>query len=203
MRSCSLTAVLDSDRSEQRVSTGIDAVDAVLGGLYWGDNVVWQLDRAPLQPFYGAIAGLSDTFDTRTFISLGNAVGAFDPRRLAVVEAGPGSDLAQPADLLREIHRICHPRGRTRRQRSRARAGRGTDAGSPLRRGAGHRQRTSREMAQPRPSRGRPVLDRRPSTKQGGSPHLGLTGAWPEPQTSCGLEDAWPTGVISHAAAYS
>ena len=48
-----------SDASiEPRVSTGLDALDAVLGGLYWGDNVVWQLDGAPVEPFYRAIARL-------------------------------------------------------------------------------------------------------------------------------------------------
>jgi transcriptional regulator with XRE-family HTH domain len=106
------TAVLERDRSEQRVSTGLDALDAVLGGLYWGDNVVWQLDAAPVEPFYSAIACMSEAFETRTFVSMGSAVDAFDVSGLAVIGAGPGSDLAQPADLLREIHRISHPRGR-------------------------------------------------------------------------------------------
>jgi transcriptional regulator with XRE-family HTH domain len=104
--------VLDGNRSEQRVSTGLDALDAVLGGLYWGDNVVWQLDGARIEPFFRAIAGLIEVFETRTVVSLGSAVDAFDVPGLAVIDAGPGSDLAQPADLLREIHRLCHPRGR-------------------------------------------------------------------------------------------
>jgi transcriptional regulator with XRE-family HTH domain len=104
--------VLDADRSEQRVSTGIDALDAVLGGLYWGDNVVWQLDAAPVGPFYRAIAGLRDTFDTRTFISLGNGEDGLEGSGLTVIDAGVGSALGAPADLLREIHRICHPPGR-------------------------------------------------------------------------------------------
>ena len=59
--------------SEPRVSTGLEALDEVLGGLYWGDNVVWQLDRAPVEPFYRAIASLSDVFETRTLVSLGAA----------------------------------------------------------------------------------------------------------------------------------
>jgi transcriptional regulator with XRE-family HTH domain len=80
--------------SEPRARTGLDALDDVLGGLYWGDNVVWQLDRVPVEPFYRAIASLSGVFETKT------------------VDAGPGSNLAQPAELLREIHRLCHPRGR-------------------------------------------------------------------------------------------
>jgi len=112
MQSFSATAMLDGPQSEQRVSTGIDALDAVLGGLYWGDNVVWQLDGAPVEPFYRAIARLSDTFDTKTVISLGVDGDALDVEGLAVIRAGPGSALAQPAELLREIHRLCHPAGR-------------------------------------------------------------------------------------------
>ena len=65
--------MLDADRSEQRVSTGIDGLDAVLGGLYWGDNVVWQFDAAPSGPFYAAIVERSGPFETRTFISLGGS----------------------------------------------------------------------------------------------------------------------------------
>ena len=96
--------------SETRVSTGLEALDEVLGGLYWGDNVVWQLDRAPVEPFYQAIASLSEVFDTKTVVSLGAAVNTYGVPGLAIVDAGPGSELTQPADLLREIHRRCHPR---------------------------------------------------------------------------------------------
>ena len=96
----------------QRVSTGIDALDAVLGGLYWGDNVVWQLDAASEDLFYGAIAGPGEAFETRTYVSLGGEPGPSASRDLAVLHAGPGTELAQPVDLLREIHRRCRPHGR-------------------------------------------------------------------------------------------
>jgi transcriptional regulator with XRE-family HTH domain len=97
--------------SEPRVSTGLDALDDVLGGLYWGDNVVWELDRAPVEPFYRAIALLSDVFETKLLVSLGAAVNTYGAPGLSVVDAAPGGTLAQPADLLREINRRCHPRG--------------------------------------------------------------------------------------------
>jgi transcriptional regulator with XRE-family HTH domain len=98
--------------SEPRVSTGLEALDEVLGGLYWGENVVWQLDRAPVEPFYQAIASMSDVFDTKTVVSLGVAVNTYGIPGLTIVDAAPGGDLAQPADLLRQIHRLCHSRGR-------------------------------------------------------------------------------------------
>jgi transcriptional regulator with XRE-family HTH domain len=89
--------------SEPRVSTGLEALDEVLGGLYWGDNVVWQLDRAPVEPFYQAIAS-SGVFDTKTVVSVGAAVNTYGVPGLGIVDAGG------PADLLREIHRLCRPR---------------------------------------------------------------------------------------------
>jgi transcriptional regulator with XRE-family HTH domain len=104
--------MLDDDRSEQRVSTGLDALDAVLGGLYWGDNVVWQLESTPIGPFYSALARRSEDFDTRTFISLSSSAEVPDAPGMAVLHAGPGSGLTHPADLLREIHQLCQPPGR-------------------------------------------------------------------------------------------
>jgi transcriptional regulator with XRE-family HTH domain len=92
--------------AEPRVSTGLDALDEVLGGLYWGDNVVWALDRAPVEPFYRAIALQSDVFDTRAVVALGAAVNTYGVPGLTVLEAGG------PGDLLRELSRRCHPRGR-------------------------------------------------------------------------------------------
>src|SRR4051812_41082449 len=86
------TAVLD-----QRVSTGLDALDAVLGGLYWGDNVVWQLDGAPVAPFYRAIAGV---FESTTMVTLGRAVNTYGIPGAAVIEA------QAPGELLRELARV-------------------------------------------------------------------------------------------------
>ncbi len=103
--------MLDWGPSKQRVSTGIEALDAVLGGLYWGDNVVWQVDSTSEEPFYDAISGLQEAFDTRTYVSLGRAIEGAAPG-LDVLHAGPGTELAQPGDLLREIHRRCQPHGR-------------------------------------------------------------------------------------------
>jgi transcriptional regulator with XRE-family HTH domain len=104
--------MLERNPAEQRVSTGLDELDAVLGGLYWGDNVVWQLESAPADLFYRAIARRSQEFDTRTYISLGGTVDVLDIPGVSVLRAGPGSSLEHPADLLREVHRLCEPGGR-------------------------------------------------------------------------------------------
>lgn len=104
--------MLEDYGSEQKVSTGLAPLDSVLGGLYWGDNVVWQLDSGSVDPFYGAIARRSQDFDTRIFISLGRSPAALEAPGLTVIRAGPGTALEQAGDLLREIHRVCHPHGR-------------------------------------------------------------------------------------------
>lgn len=104
--------MLSQPSSRQRVSTGLDALDAVLGGLYWGDNVVWQLDATPAEPFYNEIARRGEDFDTRTFISVSGSVETQNTSGVTVLRAGPGSGLEHPAALLREIYQICKPGGR-------------------------------------------------------------------------------------------
>ena len=38
-------------------TTGIAELDAALGGLFWGDNVVWEADEDGLpEPFFRAVA---------------------------------------------------------------------------------------------------------------------------------------------------
>ena len=72
---------------------------------------MWQLDSAPVQPFYRAVAELTGTFDSRTLVSLGTDE-AFDGDELALIDAGPASELADPVDLLHEVRRLCHPPAR-------------------------------------------------------------------------------------------
>jgi transcriptional regulator with XRE-family HTH domain len=58
------------------------------------------------------MASVAEVFDSRTFVSLGSSAGSYGVPGLEVLAAGPGAELAQPADLLREIHRFCHQPGR-------------------------------------------------------------------------------------------
>ncbi len=104
--------MLDSDTSQLKVSTGIATLDHVLGGLYWGDNVVWELDHASGDDFYAAIAEVPDAFEMRAFIALNGPAEPTVPARTPVINAGPGTALPRPADVLREIQRLCHAPGR-------------------------------------------------------------------------------------------
>lgn len=100
--------------SEPRVSTGLIELDAVLSGLYWGDNVVWELDGAAADPFYRAIAELANAFDDVVWIGVAGdpADTAASFPAIEVVDARPGGTLAEPAELLRHINRRCDARRR-------------------------------------------------------------------------------------------
>jgi hypothetical protein len=54
-----------------RPTTGIDELDSALGGLLWGDNVVWEVDdsTAP-EPFYAAVADKTDRYDYAAYVAL-------------------------------------------------------------------------------------------------------------------------------------
>jgi transcriptional regulator with XRE-family HTH domain len=93
--------VLSTNPDEQRVSTGFEALDETLGGLFWGDNVVWLLDGPSPEPFFRAIARDHDAFASMTSVSFGGTTYR-DIAGVTVLEAGP-----QPADLLREVHRLA------------------------------------------------------------------------------------------------
>src|SRR3954470_15536261 len=91
-------------------STGVAALDAVLDGLYWGDNVVWESeDPAAVEPFYGALAGRRADYDGAAFVSLTRApdeVRAAYPG-FEVVDARAGGPLGRPAPLLQAIYERC------------------------------------------------------------------------------------------------
>ncbi|WP_053225779.1 helix-turn-helix domain-containing protein [Solirubrobacter soli] len=93
------------------MSTGLDALDAALGGLFWGDNVVWHLDGASPELFYRAITRLGDVFESKTSVSIAGTASYRDVPGMVVVDAGSRGAFAQPADLLREVFRLSQPRG--------------------------------------------------------------------------------------------
>lgn len=96
-------------------STGVPELDEVLGGLYWGDNVVWEpREGASIEPFYRAIAALAPRYDFAAYVSLTRtpeAVLAAYPA-LGIIDARPGMKLEQPGPLLRALWESCQPRQR-------------------------------------------------------------------------------------------
>ena len=93
-------------RPDDVASTGVAALDDVLGGLFWGDNVVFEAAaRQSVEPFYRAAAGVERGYDRRIYVRLSDE--RVPSRRLTVVDARPRSELARPAPLLRAIVERC------------------------------------------------------------------------------------------------
>ena len=91
-------------------TTGLPELDRALGGLYWGDNVVWEAeDENVVEPFYRAVAEHAGEFDSAAYVTLTSepkAVRATYPL-LEVIDARPGSELAEPRPLLEAIRDRC------------------------------------------------------------------------------------------------
>ncbi len=91
-------------------STGIPSLDESFGGIFWGDNVVWQVDHPEAaEPFYRAIASTVTEYQSATFVAVDR-----DPAEVrtaypgfAVVDARPGTALHQPAALLAAVREAC------------------------------------------------------------------------------------------------
>ncbi|MFN8223372.1 MAG: XRE family transcriptional regulator [Gaiellales bacterium] len=88
-------------------STGLPALDAALGGLHWGDNVVWEAAQvSTLAPFVAASAKALEPYDAATWVAFGN--GNADSRPgFRTLDATAGARLAEPRPLLGELRRLC------------------------------------------------------------------------------------------------
>lgn len=96
-------------------TTGITALDTVLGGLYWGDNVVWDASGADAaEPFFQAVVDHADEYDSAAYVTLTRTpeeVRALYPG-LEIVDARPGTSVAQPRPLLDALRKRCSASGR-------------------------------------------------------------------------------------------
>jgi transcriptional regulator with XRE-family HTH domain len=102
--------------SDQTVNTrwaatsGLPELDAILGGIYWGDNVVWELDQdTTVEPFFQAVARDTAGYHFAAYVTLATPPDVIRETypSLAVIDARPGSELAQPGALMSEIRRRC------------------------------------------------------------------------------------------------
>jgi transcriptional regulator with XRE-family HTH domain len=91
-------------------STGVDALDSALDGLYWGDNVVWEHgDDAAVKEFYAALAALAAQYDHAAYVTVAGTpeqVAAAVPG-LEVIDARPGGPLGAPNALLDAVRARC------------------------------------------------------------------------------------------------
>jgi transcriptional regulator with XRE-family HTH domain len=89
-----------------RVSTGVAPLDDALGGLFWGDNVVWELEEGgEVEPFVSALLRRHDQFGRVVLVRLDGDVDTLRAAHPAadVIDARPGSQLADPARLLATV----------------------------------------------------------------------------------------------------
>jgi len=85
-------------------SSGVAALDELLGGLFWGDNVVWEVaSPAAGDAFYAAVAAAR--YDGRIAIRLRDCERP--PDDFEIIDARPGRQYAQPAPLLGAIGECC------------------------------------------------------------------------------------------------
>ena len=89
-------------------STGSAELDEALAGLFWGDNVVFEVAQPTAsEPFYRAVAVLEEQFDQRLYVSFTGTPTLSALGNVDVIDAGPESALRQPAPLLRAIVQSC------------------------------------------------------------------------------------------------
>lgn len=90
-------------------STGSAQLDTALGGLFWGDNVVWELEEngSSLAPFVSALMSAREQFSGVMFVKLEG-----DAERLRatypgaeVLDARPGSEIETAGALLVALRR--------------------------------------------------------------------------------------------------
>lgn len=87
-------------------STGVAALDDALNGLFWGDNVVFQVaDRAAAHAFYRAVAATDIAYDRRLFIRLRDTSPTYPG--FDVLDARPNTTLAQAGPLLHAVFERC------------------------------------------------------------------------------------------------
>jgi transcriptional regulator with XRE-family HTH domain len=89
-------------------STGIDELDRLLGGLYWGDNVVWATEGPDdPEPFYAAVAETAGAYDGRVYVAVERDPVDVIGKRIdfEVIDGRPGHGLEQPGQLLDRVGR--------------------------------------------------------------------------------------------------
>lgn len=95
----------------ETASTGVAELDVALGGLFWGDNVVWEIEEgSSVEPFLAAIAArAAEDYERAAYVTVGRDPGEVHERfpGLEVIDARPGTSLAEPGALLGEIRKLC------------------------------------------------------------------------------------------------
>ena len=91
---------------EELAASGVAELDQAMGGLFWGDNVVFQVvDGAGAEPFYRAVASSDVAYERRLAVCLERPAAPYPG--FEVIDARAGGKLAQPAPLLHAVFERC------------------------------------------------------------------------------------------------
>jgi transcriptional regulator with XRE-family HTH domain len=98
--------------ANESAGTGVAELDRALGGLYWGDNVVWVWEGGEFSSqwlFYDAIARRREDFGRTGYI-----VTSSDPAEvkarwpwIEILDARMGTPITSPRSLLEAIRQFC------------------------------------------------------------------------------------------------
>jgi transcriptional regulator with XRE-family HTH domain len=98
--------------ADETAGTGVAELDRALGGLYWGDNVVWIWEGGGVSSqglFYDAIAQHREDFGTTGYIAVSSDPAAVERRWpwIEILDARKGTRIASPRSLLEAIRQFC------------------------------------------------------------------------------------------------
>ena len=97
-------------RAPLTATTGVGELDRALNGLFWGDNVVFDAEQAAdVEPFFRAVAAEATLYEASAFVTLAREPAELEQSYpgLEIIDARPGSPLAQPRPLLEAIAGRC------------------------------------------------------------------------------------------------
>ena len=91
---------------EEVATSGVAELDAAIGGLFWGDNVVFQVtDGATADPFFRAVTATDVAYERRIMVRLDDTSEQYEG--FEVLDARSGGKLAQAPPLLRAVVERC------------------------------------------------------------------------------------------------
>jgi transcriptional regulator with XRE-family HTH domain len=94
-------------------TSGIADLDRTLGGLFWGDNVVWEVRRhASVEPFVRALVSAGSQAEAFAHVSLDDVTPAGEPG-VEVIDASADGPNARPGELLTAVRAFARRAERT------------------------------------------------------------------------------------------
>lgn len=98
--------------ANESAGTGVAELDRALGGLYWGDNVVWVWEGGELSSqalFYDAIARRREDFGRTGYIAASSDPAEVKARWpwIETLDARIGAPITSPRSLLEAIRQFC------------------------------------------------------------------------------------------------